>query len=254
MTDTDRTLTKPAKPARHPRATPPKASGAPLLDWATERLRNAIMSGELDPGVKLRAEELARDWGISSTPLREAFQRLAAEGLVTYSSQRGVRVAPVSYAEVNELYELRYHLEPWALERSIRHGDDAWRAEVQAAVATLDQWYADPDADLFDPACEVAHDAFHQTLLSRCDSEWLLRLVVLLHTTSMRYRHIGMSHGSTQEARTARDQHRSLARLAVTGAIDEAIGVQKAHLRLTHEAVAALLASEPTESPENGDE
>ena len=61
-------------------------------DWVYERLKHAIVSGELTPGARLVAAELAQRWALSPTPLREAFQRLEGVGLVELSSQRGARV------------------------------------------------------------------------------------------------------------------------------------------------------------------
>src|SRR5271156_5337510 len=102
-------------------------------DWVYKRLKHAIVSGELPPGERLVAADLARRWALSPTPLREAFQRLEGLGLVELSSQRGARVASTSLAEVEEIYELRLLLEPWALRQSLEHSDDAQRAEVAAA-------------------------------------------------------------------------------------------------------------------------
>ena len=89
-------------------------------DWVYERLKHAIISSELQPGTRLVAAELAQRWALSPTPLREAFQRLEGLGLVELSSQRGARVAPISVAEAEEIYELRLLLDPWALRRSLR--------------------------------------------------------------------------------------------------------------------------------------
>jgi DNA-binding GntR family transcriptional regulator len=65
------------------------------VNWVYERLKRAIVSGELPPGTRLVAAELAQRWALSPTPLREAFQRLEAVGLVEMNSQRGARVAAV---------------------------------------------------------------------------------------------------------------------------------------------------------------
>ena len=61
-------------------------------DWAHQRLKAAILTGELAPGTKLVVDELSQRWAVSPTPLREAFQRLGGHGLVELTSQRGARV------------------------------------------------------------------------------------------------------------------------------------------------------------------
>ena len=72
-------------------------------EWVDTQLRRAILSGEFAPGEKLRAEHLADRWGVSPTPLRETFMRLAGEGFVIIEPQRGARVAPALHrrAEVD---------------------------------------------------------------------------------------------------------------------------------------------------------
>ena len=73
-------------------------------DWVEGRLRLAILQGELEPGQRLHANDLAQRWDVSATPLREAFQRLASDGLVAMSPPRGARVASPSIDEAVELY------------------------------------------------------------------------------------------------------------------------------------------------------
>ena len=75
-------------------------------EWVDSMLRRAIVHGELAPGEKLYAERLAEQWGVSATPLRETFQRLAGEGLVIIEPQRGARVAPVGVEQGVEIYEI----------------------------------------------------------------------------------------------------------------------------------------------------
>jgi DNA-binding GntR family transcriptional regulator len=67
-------------------------------DAVYEALQNGIMSGRIEPGEHLRQEEVAAQWGVSQTPVREAFRRLDAEGLVEYSANRGVIVRGIPWA------------------------------------------------------------------------------------------------------------------------------------------------------------
>ena len=84
-------------------------------DWAEHRLRTAILTGELEPGERIRIEQLAAGWHLSPTPLREAIRSLAQTGLVELSPQRGATVAGLSPEEIADIYELRLLLEPRAL-------------------------------------------------------------------------------------------------------------------------------------------
>jgi len=67
-------------------------------DAVYEALQNAIISGHLEPGEHLRQEDVAEQWGVSQTPVREAFRRLESEGLVQYAANRGVVVRGLPWA------------------------------------------------------------------------------------------------------------------------------------------------------------
>jgi DNA-binding GntR family transcriptional regulator len=83
-------------------------------DAAYEEIRARVLRGELEPGTSLDQERLATELGISTTPLREALRRLEAEGWLTASAHRDVRVGLLSVQELNELYEIRFELDPLA--------------------------------------------------------------------------------------------------------------------------------------------
>jgi len=78
---------------------------------AVERLRDAILDGRYRPGEKLRQNKVAEELGLSPTPVREALRRLQAEGLVTHSPRRGVRVSRVGIEEITEIYRVLAVLE-----------------------------------------------------------------------------------------------------------------------------------------------
>lgn len=211
--------------------------GVPRVQWILERIRSAIVSGEFPPGSKLRAEELARAWHVSPTPVREAFQRLAAEGLVDYSQQRGVRVVEATRKDMTDLYDIRRRLEPWALERSMARADRAALESIRLHHKELNEWYSDRAKDLASPEYESAHQAFHHALIASCDSEWLIRLVGTLSVAATRYRN--MAHRPTSDVARptrsdihllARRGHRELARAVLAGDVDRALTAQHVHL------------------------
>jgi DNA-binding GntR family transcriptional regulator len=97
-------------PSTHPHMPPTRAAAVGA------ELRRMIHGGELEPGARLRQAEIAHRFGVSTTPVREAFIALAREGLVRQDAQRGVVVFGASAAELIEIYELREILEPLATE------------------------------------------------------------------------------------------------------------------------------------------
>ena len=67
---------------------------------------------ELEPGERISPPEIAADLGVSITPVRDAVNQMAAEGLVTVTPRRGTVVSPVSIRDIEELYEIRLMVEP----------------------------------------------------------------------------------------------------------------------------------------------
>src|SRR5665811_2078786 len=143
--------------------------------WVDQKLRAAILSGELRPGEKLKTSALGTRWSVSPTPVHEAFQRLAAEGLLELTPQRGARVAPVLLADAYEVHELRVALEPLALRSSMQHGGEVWIEDIATAYEALAEELrrGAPDRGTI----EETHRNYHLTLLGACSSTWMLRIV-----------------------------------------------------------------------------
>lgn len=172
--------------------------------WATERLRSAILLAELEPGEEIREVRLAREWGLSPTPLREALRTLAAEGLVVQQPQRVSRVAELSREKSIEVYALRLVLEPLALRMSLAQRPPGREEEVGTACAALaaaaeEVGGADGSADHGD--YERTHRAFHRLLVSDCGSSALLDVLDILWARSMRFRYVALKEAQqTREA------------------------------------------------------
>jgi GntR family transcriptional regulator, carbon starvation induced regulator len=192
-------------------------------DWVEERLRLAILQGELEPGQRLHANDLSQRWDVSATPLREAFQRLASDGLVEMLPQRGARVAALSTAEAAQIYELRLLLEPRCLRQSLEASDEEHRLEIGAA---FDDFRAASSVEL---AIEL-HAQFHAVLLGRCQSAWLLRFTTQLSEASRLFQIASLGRPTRRHPKT---EHRALCDAAVRGDIDRCVALQEEHLHRT---------------------
>src|SRR4051794_36845388 len=100
---------------------------------ATE-LRRLITSGELAPGTHLRQTDIAARFGVSTTPVREAFMILAREGVVRQDAHRGVVVFEPSVKDVTETYEIREVLEGLAAELATKQLTDDDLQALEALV------------------------------------------------------------------------------------------------------------------------
>lgn len=215
----------------------PEISPAPSTrtDFVDERLRTAILAGELAPGTRLSVAELSRRFAVSPTPLREAFGRLAGEGLVELRPQRGAWVSSASVRDAEEVYELRILLEPQALRASLAASDATHRAEIRAAHEQYVE--AIRGADL--PAALDAHRAFHAALLSRCPNQRLLEHVDSLADHAQRFQVLAV--GAPGGHHDVIAEHRTLCEEATSGTIDTAVEHLREHLQLTLDGVRGEL-------------
>jgi DNA-binding GntR family transcriptional regulator len=102
-----------------------------------DRLRELIRSGELAPGTRLRQDEFAERFGVSTTPVREAFLALEREGLLRRNPHRGVVVFMPSVEELTDVYEIRAVLEPLATELATKQLTEADLAALERIVAQM---------------------------------------------------------------------------------------------------------------------
>ena len=88
-------------------------------EQAADTIRDAILAGRIPAGARIAEADLAQQLSVSRTPVREALSRLAAEGLVELSPNRGARAASWTAEELREIFELRLRLEPYAVRQAV---------------------------------------------------------------------------------------------------------------------------------------
>ena len=86
-----------------------------------ENIRDEIIRGHFEPGERLRLEEIAERYAVSTMPVREALRKLEAEGLVKIFPHRGATVCPLSAAELEDIYDTRATLEEVATCLAVPH-------------------------------------------------------------------------------------------------------------------------------------
>jgi DNA-binding GntR family transcriptional regulator len=205
-------------------------------------LREAILFHEFAPGEKLRAVQLAERFSTSPTPVRESLARLAGEGLVTYSPQRGARVAELSQREMVDVYEIRALLEPLALRRSLARATPEWMDAVntahQALVDALVRPFQDMSAAEY-AAYERRHLAFHKALLDNCGSRWLVQFTSQLAEQSSRFRRLSLDSRGGHTAVAA--EHQAILDACRALDADAASAAMQAHMTRTQTAIAHML-------------
>jgi DNA-binding GntR family transcriptional regulator len=195
-------------------------------------LRNRIMTGALAPSLQLRVQALADAYDTAISPVREALNRLASEGLVSAQDMRGFFVAPVSEQELQELTRTRCWLNETALRESIRSGGPAWCEQVFLAYHRLTRQQRHDGSGNPMPAWTEAHRAFHRALTEGCNSSILVGFCDQLFVQAERYRSLSRQ-APMANARQRDDEHRDILDAALGGDADLAVNLLNRHFETT---------------------
>ena len=213
----------------------PLRRGLPLRDRIHDKLRAAIISGELSPGTPVIEAELATKLGASRTPVREALRRLEAAGLLEPRGLRGSVVRELKSDEVQCVFEIREALESLAARRAARTIRDA-------DVRRLEQLVDGMRAGVDDPAeigrCDTA---FHDTILAVANGDRLKRMLTDLREELIAYRFLALSDPDRRRATIA--EHDEI--VAALRAHDEEAAAARtaAHIANARAAVLRLAAA-----------
>jgi DNA-binding GntR family transcriptional regulator len=134
-------------------------------DKAYGILRQRLVGGHYTPGFHLREEALAREFGISRTPVRSALRRLIEDGLATADAGQGVHVAEWSDADVEETFRIRMLLEPYAAELAVMRGGEDLVGRLEASNAVMARAITDGGEGAI-ATIQATNREFHQTLLA----------------------------------------------------------------------------------------
>jgi len=190
---------------------------------ALERLRGAIVAGDLSPGQRIVQEDVAERLGVSVAPVREALATLEQEGQVTYRPRRGYCVTELRFEDLEEIYELRRVLEAGAARRALanldRHGlERIARAAQDCAVAVA----------AGDVAAELeANRRFHFGLLDSGDRPHTMRVIRMLWDSTEAYR--ALYYNAPEERHAALAAHARILDAATRGSADRLIAELDAH-------------------------
>jgi GntR family transcriptional regulator, rspAB operon transcriptional repressor len=124
-----------------------KPNGGPAYILVYNRLREEILDTTLKPGAAIFEQDLARRYGVSKSPIRDALLRLKEQNLVEVQSRRGYRVRPISIAEAGEMYEMRLLYERASILRAIDHASEEEIARLRRisdspATESVQAWMA----------------------------------------------------------------------------------------------------------------
>jgi DNA-binding GntR family transcriptional regulator len=211
-----------------------------MASQLVERLRQAIVSGQLEAGSKINLMRARESFEVSLSPLREALARLISDGLVQFEDNRGYRVAPVSLANLEEITWLREELETLALRRAMTIGDLDWESDIMRSLHRLNRTLRDASDPETLEQWETHHRDFHLALISGCRMPLLLGFCGVLINLNDRYRRTFLS--ATSGDRNVSVEHREIAEATVARDLEFACAQLRQHLHRTGTVLRRYLA------------
>lgn len=205
---------------------------------AYELMRERVLRGDLRPGAVIPQAALARELGISTTPLREALRRLMTEGLVELDAHRDARVTRLTVEEARDLIEIRRSLDPLAAGLAAERRTRADLALIRETAAELLPLRADPGAVEL-----LTHRRFHAAIYSASHNQVLVQTLDSLWDKADRYRRLALEGGRTEEdLDRTHTEHLTLVDAVAAGDTGTATAVMLAHVdaSLGARAVARL--------------
>lgn len=175
-----------------------------MVDNVTERLRHALLVGEIKPGERIKVAELEKRFGVSHIPIREAVRRLETEGFIVALPQRAAVAAGVDLDDLSGLYDLRRIIECEVIRRSVESMTPEQVDVARSALEALDAVASDHDS----PQFWDLHRDFHWALLEPGATAWIERVLDQIWLASQRYVRLFVSQ-TLDDA--MRDHHELLA-------------------------------------------
>ena len=208
----------------------------PFTEQAYEQIKQRILSNALPPGTQVLEQQLADDLGMSRTPVREAAMRLAREGLVEVRPRHGIRVLPISAADMREIYEILTALESAAAEACARRGlSEAEIEQLMDAVEDMDRALAAEDLE----GWAAADEAFHRALTGLGGNGRLQALVDTIWDQAHRARMVTLR--LRPKPKGSNDAHRELVAAIIARDGDTARRLHRQHRQESGDLLVDIL-------------
>ncbi len=205
-----------------------------IAEQVAAALREEIATGQLAAGTRLRQVEVAQRFGVSTTPVREAFGLLQSEGLVQIDTHRGVTVFLPTIQDLVEHYEIRMALEMLAAEKAAEHFQ---AQDAPPLVAILDEMRDTSDAALY----VQRNQQFHLKLYSLPGRSRLVTMIEELRNASLAYNHLYAAADVPKDAERLDREHREILAACQANDTVRAASAVRHHIQQTIAHVKNLL-------------
>ena len=223
------------------RVTPALAERRTTPDLIADSLREAILAGAFTDGEVLSQVELARHFGVSRVPVREALRQIQAEGIISAEAHHRVRITGLTIERVNEIFDMRVLLETHLLRKAFPHLD-------ADQIQRLERINADMAALRDHRAWLQRNRDFHRALYERSGALMTIALVEQLAARNERYLHLWSAGRGVQRASDAQAEHQAI--IAAVRKRDQrrACAVLRAHIEGTRTSVKRLFVEQAAAS------
>lgn len=206
----------------------------PASEEVYRTLRRMILQGELAHAEHLVERRLAERLGVSRTPVREALRTLEAEGLVRRAPYRGLVVASITAADVEEIFHIREVLEGLAAHLAAERRSRSHLKTLRGLLPKMEKAFADNDPEAFGDL----HRQFHDTLALASASP---KLHSLLSTLREYLSFAALGYAQLGRSQQACEEHRTIVERIASGDAAAAEEVTRAHIRHSKHALLAVL-------------
>lgn len=200
----------------------------PVSQRIVRALREEILNGVLAPGLQIRQEAMAEQFGVSRVPVREALRQLEAEGLVSSELHRGAFVSSRSLEEIDEMLDIRIALEVRALKLALPNITADVVARAKKILAVYDR--SDDPQEWRD-----LNIAFHMTLYGPCNRPRMLKMIEDAVLTNHRF--VGAQISATVGRVDPQREHHQLLQACAAGELRKALQLLEGHIEHTRAAL-----------------
>lgn len=207
-------------------------------------LRTKILDLQIPPDEKVNIDALAREFGVSQTPIREALSQLEGDNLIIKTPGKGYRTTPLlGSTELLELFEFRLLVEPWAARAA---AVNRLRNPSRALTASLTHFTDNAEAAPSVRHLLVAHDTkFHDTILSAGSNEFALRAFRATHC----HLHLFRLHPADYRGKQTVGEHRAIAEAVTACDPDAAEAAMHDHLIGAYHRFAEAFSDDAVRGP-----
>jgi DNA-binding GntR family transcriptional regulator len=206
-----------------------------------DQLEQDIVTGRFKPGERLDEQSLAKRFGVSRTPIREALMQLASIGMVDLQPHRGAFVASLSLKEIIERFEMMAALEGMCGALAARRITDEQRTNLVEAHKACAEAAKSGSMDAY----YYANKSFHQAIYEACNNSYLAEQARQLHTRLQPYRRLQLR--ARHRVSNSFDEHQSIVEAILAGDSAKAERQLRGHVLIQGERLTDFIASLDTD-------